>query len=139
MFLFLEYSISKDKVFCITCREFSSGLGYSEDVFTKYGYSDWKNIKWSLILHVEAKGHKLSAEKWLNFQRSKTWGSILSKLSSAHDMAIKENREYFTKIGYINNLFKISFFYKLLQFSLTLPSGSVKSEKSISALRRVFN
>ena len=36
-------------------------------------------------------------------------GSILSKLSSAHDMAIKENREYFTKIGYINNLFKISF------------------------------
>ena len=45
---------------------------------------------------MEAKGHKLSAEKWLNFQKSKTCGSILSKLSSEHDMAIKENREYFT-------------------------------------------
>ena len=30
-------------------------------------------------------------------------------------------------------------FYKLLQFSLTIPTGSVKSERSISALRRVFN
>ena len=69
MFPILEYSISKDKVFCFTCREFSSGLGNSEDVFTKYGYSDWKNIKWSLILHMESKGHKLSAEKWLNLQK----------------------------------------------------------------------
>ena len=31
------------------------------------------------------------------------------KLSSTDDLAIKENREYFTKIGYTNNLFKISF------------------------------
>ena len=114
-----------------TCREFSSGLGYSEDVFTKYGYFDWKNIKRSLILHMEAKGHKLSAEKWLNFQKSKTCGSTLSKLSSAHDMAIKENREYFTKIWYIITFSKYP--------SLTIPSGSVKSERSISALRRVFN
>ena len=36
MFPFLEYSISKDKVFCFICNEFSSGLRYSEDVFTKY-------------------------------------------------------------------------------------------------------
>ena len=49
MFPFLEYSISKNKVFCFTCKESSSGLGYNEDVFTKYGYSDWKNIKRSLI------------------------------------------------------------------------------------------
>ena len=34
---------------------------------------------------------------------------------------------------------KYPLFYKLLQFSLTIPNGSVKSEKSISALRRVFN
>ena len=44
----LEYSISKDKVFCFTCRNILSGLGNSEDVFTKYGYFDWKNIKRSL-------------------------------------------------------------------------------------------
>ena len=30
-------------------------------------------------------------------------------------------------------------FYNLLQFLLTIPTGSVKSERSISALRRVFN
>ena len=51
MFPFLEYSISKDRVFCFPCREFSSGLGYSENVFTKSGYCDWKNIKRKLILH----------------------------------------------------------------------------------------
>ena len=34
---------------------------------------------------------------------------------------------------------KYPLFYKLLQFSQTLPTGSVKSERSISALRRVFN
>ena len=34
---------------------------------------------------------------------------------------------------------KYPLFYKLLQFSLTIPTGSVKSERSISALRRVFN
>ena len=31
-------------------------------------------------------------------RKYKTCGSILLKLSSAHDMEIKENREYFTKI-----------------------------------------
>ena len=34
---------------------------------------------------------------------------------------------------------KYPLFYKLLQFSLTIPTGSIKSERSISALRRVFN
>ena len=29
--------------------------------------------------------------------------------------------------------------YKLLQFSLTIPTGSVKSKRSISTSRRVFN
>ena len=93
MIPFLKYSISKDKVFCFTCREFSSGLENNEYVFTKYGYSDCKNIKQSLILHMESKGHKLSVEKWVNLQKYKACGSILSKLSSAHDMAIKENIE----------------------------------------------
>ena len=34
---------------------------------------------------------------------------------------------------------KYPLFYKVLQFSLTIPTGSVKFERSISALRRVFN
>ena len=42
MFPFLEYSILKDRIFCFTYRKFLSGLGNSEDVFTKYEYSDWK-------------------------------------------------------------------------------------------------
>ena len=36
-------------------------------------------------------------------------------------------------------LSKYPLFYKLLQFSLTISTGSVKSERSISALRRVLN
>ena len=42
---------------------------------------------------MESKEHKLNAEKWLNLQKSKTCGSILSKLSSAHDMKIKKKIE----------------------------------------------
>ena len=34
---------------------------------------------------------------------------------------------------------KYPIFFKLLQFAFTLPTGSVKSERSISALRRIFN
>ena len=99
MLPFMEYSISKDKLFCFTCRKFSSGLGNSENGFTKYEYSDWKNIKRSLILHTESKEHKLNAEKWLNLQKSKTCGSICSILSSTHDMEIKQKKtKYFTKI-----------------------------------------
>ena len=48
-FRFWNIVYQKNKVFCFTCKESSSGLGYNEDVFTKYGYSDWKNIKRSLI------------------------------------------------------------------------------------------
>ena len=49
---------------------------------------------------MEAKGHKLCTEKWLNFQRSKTCGLILSKLLS-HDMAIKKIENILLKLDTI--------------------------------------
>ena len=54
---------------------------------------------------MESKEYKLNAEKWLNLQKSKTCGSILSKLSSAHDMEIKENREYLLKLEKLLNIY----------------------------------
>ena len=42
-------------------------------------------------------------------------------------------------VALVITLSKYPLFYKLLQFSLTIPTCSVKSERSISALRRVFN
>ena len=39
--VWLEYSISKDAVFCYACRFFS--LGSANDVFVKTGYRDWKH------------------------------------------------------------------------------------------------
>ena len=52
--------------------------------------------------------------------------------------------EFHEDFSYNNLICVITFskyplFYKLLPFSLTLPTGSVKSERSISALRRVLN
>ena len=50
-----------------------------------------------------------------------------------------------TELPTYNNLISVitfsqyPLFYKLLPFSLTLPTGSVKSERYISSLRRVFN
>ena len=46
---------------------------------------------------------------------------------------------HYQHIKSVVNQFNYPLFYKLLQFSLTIPSGSVKSERSISALRRIFN
>ena len=62
-------------------------------------------------------------------------------LKSQIDIAKFELKEDFSESN-IKSVVKRSnypLFYKLLQFSLTIPTGSVKSERSISALRRVFN
>ena len=45
----------------------------------------------------------------------------------------------YSNLKSVISFLKCPLFYKLLQFSLTLPTGSVKFERSISALRRVFN
>ena len=41
----------------------------------------------------------------VKFAEIKTCDSILSKLSSAHDMAIKENREYLLKFVKLLNIY----------------------------------
>ena len=46
---------------------------------------------------------------------------------------------YFYQHLFSSLVSKYPLFYKLLQFSLTIPTGSVKFERSISALRQVFN
>ena len=46
-----------------------------------------------------------------------------------------------SNIKFVVNQFNYHYplFYKLLKFSITIPSQSVKCEKSISALRRIYN
>ena len=65
------------------------------------------------------------------------------KLSTADSYSrISTFDEHFVSDLVINSAITFSkypLFYKLLQFSLTIPTGSVKSEKSFSALRRVIN
>ena len=53
---------------------------------------------------------------------------------------IELNRKFsLSNIIFVDNQFNYTLFYKLLQISLTIPAGSVKCEKSISALRSIYS
>uniref|UniRef100_A0A1X7U2F4 TTF-type domain-containing protein n=1 Tax=Amphimedon queenslandica TaxID=400682 RepID=A0A1X7U2F4_AMPQE len=39
----LEYSISKDAVYCYACRFFSTGIQRGDECFLLTGYRNWKN------------------------------------------------------------------------------------------------
>lgn len=48
----LEYSISKDAVYCFACRNYSSGgsgaNAYHIDSFTQNGFKNWKKVRYFL-------------------------------------------------------------------------------------------
>ena len=63
-FPFIEYSISKDAVFCYACRLFPHPTAFTEPVFTSVGYRGWKSIRKSLEKHQSSGGHKGSMACW---------------------------------------------------------------------------
>jgi hypothetical protein len=54
----VEYSVSKDAIFCFYCFLFKE-LGRKEyfgfDVFNKVGFNDWKHAYKYLLVHVDGK------------------------------------------------------------------------------------
>ncbi|XP_008179531.1 zinc finger MYM-type protein 1-like [Acyrthosiphon pisum] len=103
----LEYSISKDSIFCFACRNFNTGIsGNSEDSFL-VGFRNWKKLGVSsgnkggnksklnkLDTHAKSNLHLTCMVKWSAYQKTKETGSVYSQISSQHTLMVEKNRKY---------------------------------------------
>lgn len=94
-FPFIEYSVSKDAVFCYACHLFPHPTAFKEPVFTSVGHRGWKSIRKSLEKHQSSGAHKSSIARWASFNQSKDHGAVADMLVSQRRTIIQENRKYF--------------------------------------------
>ncbi|XP_060873889.1 zinc finger MYM-type protein 1-like [Metopolophium dirhodum] len=103
----LEYSISKDSIFCFACRNSNTGnSGNFEDSFL-VGFRNWKKLSVSngtkggnkskinkLDTHAKSNLHLTCMVKWSAYQKTKETGSVYSQISSQHTLMVESNRKY---------------------------------------------
>lgn len=102
----LEYSKTKDKVFCFVCRQFSTNIpgGSSsdrdKDVFIKEGNQNWKKLNEKITKHESSDLHKTCVIKHAEWQRLKSSESrdVLDQVISYRQEVVAKNRRYLTKI-----------------------------------------
>lgn len=97
-FPFVEYSISRDAVFCFACRHFCTNSGKSESNFTHVGVRHWQAIWKKTEKHAKSNIHKHSMISWESYKSVVSTGSVAAQLSCGHMKLVKENREYMEKI-----------------------------------------
>lgn len=96
----LEYSISKDAVFCFSCRHFLNNnnvRGQIENniVFVQQGFNRWKTQKQSFIKYELSERHLSNIEKWTMYLSVKNKNnSVANALFHSRSQAITENREH---------------------------------------------
>lgn len=96
----IEYSISKDSVFCFPCRHFlnkTSVRGRIENtiVFVHEGFKRWKNQKESFIKHELSDRHLTNIGKWnLYLSVKKNQNSVANVLIHSRIQEIAENRQH---------------------------------------------
>ena len=97
-FLFIEYSLQKDAVFCFACINFNTGESNEERTFTQIGLRNWKKIGIKLRKHSLFDSHVAAMEKWMTYNSSKTNGNVLNKLTAGNFEVVQENKKYIEKI-----------------------------------------
>lgn len=99
-YVWLEYSISRDAVFCYACRFFS--LGSANDIFVKTGYRDWKHCTGKtvgLVKHSNSMKHKEALASWSDFKvNQQKHTSVASALDSRRKEQVSHNRYYLKTI-----------------------------------------
>ncbi|XP_063920420.1 zinc finger MYM-type protein 1-like [Zophobas morio] len=97
VFPWLEYSVSKDCVFCHYCRHFSPKSG-KEKTFILSGFWNWKR---AMETNHGFKGHQRSEEhtnsflRWSDYQKMKSSDqSVLKMLSDSQRTVVRENRHF---------------------------------------------
>eukprot|EP00118_Oscarella_pearsei_P001334 m.7187 g.7187 ORF g.7187 m.7187 type:complete len:190 (+) comp17957_c0_seq1:48-617(+) len=101
-FPLIEYSVTKDAIFCFPCRRFIVGasVGRLEPAFTSTGFRNWKKALGKcgvLHKHSDSRNHKTAMVLWqqqklLLAQTKLTTLAVECKLQGEDDVAL--NRSY---------------------------------------------
>ena len=94
----LEYSVSRDAIFCYPCRYFAHGCSKAEDTFISIGYRDWKHATGrggALTKHDTCMTHQEAVSNWCEYKVNLQSGtSVASSLDNARKEQISKNRHY---------------------------------------------
>lgn len=97
-FVWLEYSLSKNAVFCYACLQFSP-VHERDNLFKSTGFSNWKialESKKGFKKHQSCKMHTISMAKWSEaIERQKNNSSVYAMVS---DNILECRRNYMKKI-----------------------------------------
>lgn len=97
----LEYSVSKDSLFCFVCRHFGANIPSPGKIYGSYSFVNngnnckkWKEIKAPLDRHQRINRHIISMQRWVDYRsvQAKSNLSIANKLNSSRQNEINENR-----------------------------------------------
>ena len=111
-FPWLEYSLSKDKVYCFVCRKFGLVGAYSDPCFVTNGYNKWSKAKYKFRKHQETDNHKACVTLFSNrivLEANKK--SIASQMVASHTNEVKLNRYHLGNLKKYYIFTKINFFY----------------------------
>lgn len=93
----IEYSISRDAVFCNTCRQFGLGTQFKEPTFTLTGFTKWHNANAdgkgfakhnASVGHLEAERSRLEKSKRIENNKS---------VSEMLNTSVLEKRRYYCR------------------------------------------
>lgn len=98
LYPWIEYSILEDSIYYYPCRFFNFAKSKPDQNFIKRGFKNWKRASEKnagFLQHDNSFLHKKSMVFWSSYkQQQKENKSVRSQLSNAHQILVKENREY---------------------------------------------
>ncbi|XP_075342889.1 uncharacterized protein LOC142401375 [Odontesthes bonariensis] len=92
----LEYSVSRNAVFCFPCRVF--GKNIKHDALVSSGCRHWKKALAVFRKHDLAQSHKDSVVAWRGYQATTQQGDVVQMMMSAEANEIAARREYLKRI-----------------------------------------
>lgn len=103
MFNWIEYSMSKDSLFCFSCRHFSANLtapgqAISQTCYVDFGSKckNWKEMTKCLTKHNRYKRHCISTQRWIDYQliQKNNSHSVANQIINFRQENIIENRNH---------------------------------------------
>lgn len=89
----IEYSVSRDCVFCFVCRHFKPASAYAEPVFQSTGFRHWKKFGEKMQQHIASASHIDAVVQYSAINECKLSGSVTVQLSSHVKADIQRNRD----------------------------------------------
>lgn len=99
MYEWIEYSVTKDAVFCFPCRQFALRAVSSDQLFTTSGFKNWKKALEKgkgLVQHDQSQTHTKSMADWIDRQKRDANDKSCSNLVSGTILAYR--RKYLNGI-----------------------------------------